>query len=210
MGCAPTRSQASFETGSRCRRTDCQGFSDLICHKLQSVRDYKEAIYQLEKQSTFVVENIIDSLGDEVSPQNQRVLHEILLILEEVAFALDDADAVVAGTSRRKRSKLRLWLTATQELDSVRDLSHRLRDTVSVLGVATALELNQPSNHFRDKLLANEAEDKSEPAVPSSQLRKLAELSVVSLFFVYRAGVSRGPYGTTLNTLKSVSSHPRF
>ncbi|KAJ7153005.1 hypothetical protein C8R46DRAFT_1121014 [Mycena filopes] len=114
------------------------GFSDLICRKLQIVRSYKEALNQLERQAALVVENIIDNLGDEVSPQSQPILHELFLILDEVALSLDDTDAAEAGATRRKfkYSKLKLWLTAGHELDRVRDLSYRLRDAVSVLGVS--------------------------------------------------------------------------
>ncbi|KAJ7186843.1 hypothetical protein C8R46DRAFT_1058200, partial [Mycena filopes] len=140
------------------------GFSDLICRKLQIVRSYKEALNQLERQAALVVENIIDNIGDEVSPQSQPILHELFLILDEVALSLDDADAVVTGATQRKskHSKLRLWLIAGHELDRVRDLSYRLRDAVSVLGVATALEFNRSSSHPEFKPPVERA---AEPAV---------------------------------------------
>ncbi|KAJ7640448.1 hypothetical protein DFH06DRAFT_1430369 [Mycena polygramma] len=123
------------------------GFAHQVCEMFQAVRSYKEATERLEKQAV-QVEHIINNVGDPMSPQCM----EILQILEEIRCFLDTADSVTAQYPRRKR--LRLWLVAAREQDRARTLSERLRDTVSVLIAATALDLRQSST--QDKLRKDE------------------------------------------------------
>ncbi|KAJ6491583.1 hypothetical protein DFH09DRAFT_1104946 [Mycena vulgaris] len=52
-------------------------------------------------------------------------------VLDEIARFLDSSEKA----AERRGARLKLWLSATREQDRIRDLSERLRDAVSVLGL---------------------------------------------------------------------------
>ncbi|KAJ6558132.1 hypothetical protein B0H19DRAFT_129549 [Mycena capillaripes] len=155
----------------------------------QTVHSCKETIERLEKQAAQVAGMINDSLDPAgmIPPQ----VHDIHSILDEIARFLD-------ATESTKR-KLRLWLTAAQEQVRAKVLSERLRDAVSLLGVATALDLQRSSarahiGSVKENAQAQSCQDADRSAVPSPQPGKFARRIDISTsqiaFFVYRAGVS--------------------
>ncbi|KAJ7894420.1 hypothetical protein B0H14DRAFT_2683019 [Mycena olivaceomarginata] len=161
------------------------GMLDFGCQKAQAVHSCKEAIQSLEQQAARVADMIQNSLGPEgmMPPQ----LDGILLILDEMACFLDDANSKLFLGSTKP--KLKFWIDAAQVQDRANTLSASLRDAVSVLGAATALDLRRASGHNGSGTEDAQARScqHTDHTVPQ-QFR--IDTSSRFAFFVYRAGVS--------------------
>ncbi|KAJ7911585.1 hypothetical protein B0H13DRAFT_2009256 [Mycena leptocephala] len=164
------------------------GLADLTFQRFQvsSVRSYKDAIEGLENQATQVevmLNNIVEP-GITLDPQ----FIEILQVLEEYEIARF-LDFVT-----RKRSRLKLFLTAPHEQDRAKALCDRLRDAVQhgLFQAVIGLGPKRSSSRVRP----DEQAHNTDLMVPSSQLGKLVQrIDTTShiAFFVYRAGVSWVP-----------------
>ncbi|KAJ7911583.1 hypothetical protein B0H13DRAFT_2009250 [Mycena leptocephala] len=161
------------------------GLADLACQRFQAVCSYKDVIERLENQAT-QVEVMLNNIAEPGVASDPQFI-EIVQVLEEIARFLDESVT-------RKRSKLKLWLTAPHEQDRARALSERLL-FVLIRGLFQAVTALDPKRSLSCARPDEQAYD-TDRTVPSSQLGKLVQrIDTTShiAFFVYRAGVSWAP-----------------
>ncbi|KAJ7475075.1 hypothetical protein B0H11DRAFT_1324784 [Mycena galericulata] len=126
------------------------------CQTAQIVRNNESARATLENEAEHAKGLLCsaDAVGNLCSDLNQ-----LLWVLDDIARFLDQSETTESTKRKRWTRKLKLWLSAPQERDRIRDLRERLGRAMSAIGAAAAMTNMANSKKITQKNVFSELEN---------------------------------------------------